>query len=89
MGIGSDAVVDGELKVRGLEALRVADASVFPSIVGGNTNAPTVMVAERAADFILGRDLPPVSSLAVNDASRERRAGEHRSSLKESTHGDP
>ncbi len=86
MGCDTGAVVDGELRVRGLEALRVADASVFPSIVGGNTNAPTVMVAERAADFILGRSLPPASSLACNDASRDRRADEH--SVKESRHGN-
>ncbi len=55
MGDGEDAVLDPELRVRGLDGLRVVDASVFPSIPGGNTNAPTIMVAERAADLIRGR----------------------------------
>ena len=58
MGPGDDAVVDAELRVRGLEGLRVADASVFPKLIGGNTNASVVMVAEKAADMILGRPAP-------------------------------
>ena len=58
MGQGEEAVVDHELKVRGVEGLRIADASVMPRIIGGNTNAPVIMIAEKAADLILGRDAP-------------------------------
>ncbi|MEE1924726.1 GMC family oxidoreductase N-terminal domain-containing protein [Pseudomonas sp. 148P] len=52
MGSGADAVVDPQLRVRGIQGLRIADASVMPVIVRGNTTAPTVMIAERASAFI-------------------------------------
>jgi choline dehydrogenase len=54
MGPDEDAVVDVELRVRGVEALRVVDASVMPTVPRGNTNAPTIAIAERAADLIRG-----------------------------------
>ena len=53
------AVLDSDCRVRGVEALRVVDSSIFPTITNGNLNAPTMMVAERAADLIRGRALPP------------------------------
>jgi choline dehydrogenase-like flavoprotein len=52
MGASADAVVDSELKVHGVGGLYVADASVMPTLVGGNTNAPTIMIGERAAEFV-------------------------------------
>jgi choline dehydrogenase len=54
MGPDGNSVVDAQLKVKGVDGLRVADASIFPNIIGGNTNATVVMVAEKAADMMLG-----------------------------------
>lgn len=53
MGTGEDAVVDPKLRVRGIDGLRVADASVMPVLIGGHTNAPAIMIGERAARFVL------------------------------------
>jgi choline dehydrogenase-like flavoprotein len=70
MGSDAAAVVDPQLRVLGLEGLRVADAAVFPSIIGGNTNAAVVMIAEKAADMILGRPpLPPAATKGSNAAA--------------------
>lgn len=60
MGEHPDAVVDSQLRLRGLDKLRVVDASVMPGIIGGNTNAVAVMIAERAADLI--RQRPPLAT---------------------------
>jgi choline dehydrogenase len=54
MGTDDESVVDEQLRVRGVDGLRVADASIMPLIPGGNTNAPSIMVGERAADLVKG-----------------------------------
>jgi choline dehydrogenase len=62
MGVDDAAVTDSEGRVRGVEGLRVADASIMPALTTGNTNAPTIMIGEKIADSIRGRALPPVDA---------------------------
>ncbi|SFU86883.1 choline dehydrogenase [Halomonas korlensis] len=69
MGEGNDAVVDGEGRVHGLEGLRVVDASLFPVIPTGNLNAPTIMLAEKIADRIRGREPLPRSTAPYHVAN--------------------
>lgn len=66
MGTDAGSVVDAALNVHGLEGLKVVDASVFPEITNGNINAPVIMVAEKAADIILGR--PPLAPQMIDEA---------------------
>lgn len=63
-------VVDPTLRVKGIAGLRVADASVMPSVIGGNTNAPSVMIGERAADFVLGKPALPAAELPAESVAR-------------------
>lgn len=76
MGAASDpgAVVDPETRVYGIERLRIVDSSIMPSVTTGNLNAPTIMLAEKAADHILGRGMLPASEATFYQASNWRAA---------------
>jgi choline dehydrogenase len=69
MGVDAEAVVDPRLRVHGMEGLRVADASVMPAVISGNTNAPSLMIGERAADF-LAADASAQSAGRTAEAAR-------------------
>jgi len=78
MGTDELSVVDSETKVHGIQGLRVVNSSIFPTIPNSNLNAPTMMLAERAADIIKGHTLPPESVTVTLDAQRQ---GQQRANL--------
>ncbi len=73
MGAKGDpmAVVDAECRVQGIAGLRVIDASVMPTLVGGNTNAPTIMIAEKISDVIRGKQALPAEDAPVHEDGRK------------------
>ncbi|MGE0743038.1 MAG: choline dehydrogenase [Hyphomonadaceae bacterium] len=70
MGADDRAPVDGDLRVRGVEGLRVIDASVMPTLIGGNTNAPTIMIAEKLADVLRGKPSLPQQDARIAEDER-------------------
>lgn len=71
MGADAKSPVDEDLRVRGVDSLRVIDASVMPTLIGGNTNAPTVMIAEKLADLLRGRAPLPAEDAPIAEDARE------------------
>ena len=77
IGVDAMAVVDPDLKVRGLQNLRIIDSSVFPTVPNGNLNAPTMMLAERGADLIKGEVKPSISAAVYIDEQWQTRQREY------------
>ena len=72
MGVDERAVVGPDLRVRGVDGLRVADASIMPSIIGGNTNAPSIMIGDKAAELILQMSETPLNDRRASPRSSSR-----------------